>query len=323
MLTICVFCYIGLSTNCSAKCHLADKIKSIHDGLHLLDQVTRWSNENQLNVSCYYEIGKGCFFLFVKQNEPVLLKKALDYLAFSVKNLSKNDPIYTECYALNAYLGFLYQFRPVFLNCGYEPVTYFINELAEDCLHYNIRVEKNKLLQLTHIMKNYYQAEKEIKQDPSPDSFEKMFDILADIKSWGLQNVSDMREAYKAWQQYFEHLTDTHKMHCNSFEKALTALSRAKKELLFVKDNRSACGSFVNCRFYAFQDEVRKQISQRKTVNLQRDCLNIWQNYYQQAQMRCKNESINPVPEIKQDLFLMQQDVDQLLNQHRTKDKHL
>jgi len=293
-----------------ARCPMKNEIRSIHDSDLLLNKVSYWSKNKQLNANCYFEIGKSSFFLFVKTGQSDLLKNALNCLDFSTKNLSYNDSIYQQCDILNAYVSYLFQFKPDFSQRGYDPVMYLNNELKNDCIHYQISTEKKLLLKQTNIMKQYFQTEMILKTNPNKKRFENMLKILNDIEQMGILNVNKLRDAYHAWQQYFSQLTQIHKeplIDCHAFVLPLKALYQAKKSLSFVKDNRNACKSYVNCQFNACLNEMKTKITQNNVKHFRYDgYLKKWRNNFNLAILKCEENKVYPVDEIDQYLHLTQ-----------------
>ena len=294
-----IFLLFGIFNNTDAKCNIKQEIRAIYNGNTLINRIPVWSKRNALNANCYYEIGRSCFFLFVKNHEQALLTNALDFLAFSSKNLSRHDSIYNQCHTLNAYVNFLYGFQPDFITSGYNPVTYLNDELAKDCIHYQITVEKEILFKQALIMNQYYHAAEVLQQNPSSNAFENMFHILASIKKMDTQKMTKIRAAYQSWQQYFFQLKQIHQkgiMDCHMYERAINALYLAKTILPFVKDNRNVCKSYAHCRFNACQNAMRNHFTKHSIAGFQYDeYLATWRKNYNHAIAICEENKQNPL----------------------------
>ena len=299
----CCFLVIFSLSSVWAQCQLKKEIQSIHDAATLMNNVLIWSQQKKLNVYCHFEIGKKYFVLFLKNQRFDVLNHALEYINFSSKNMSKQDEQFKKCNMLNAYLGYLYQFNPDFLNTGFDPITFFDDKLSKECMDYQIISEKKILLKQAQLMQQYYHAMKQIIKNPTPEQFEIMFDILNNIEQTGLQKVPEMRTAYHTWQQYFVYLNQTdnaQSYHCRSLEMALNNLYQAQKKLPFLTDNRSACISYVNCQFDECQKTLPINISQLNMPDEYSNYLTTWRNNYDLALALCNNNAENPVPVVKQ-----------------------
>jgi len=304
-----------------SQCLLREEIRSIRDGIELLNHIPKWLKKNQLLVDGYYEIGKQCFILYAENHNAQLLNHSLKYVAYSSENLSVQDSVYHECCQLNYFLSFLYRFNNACVNKGFNPYEY-LNQFNIECKTKKIDIDYKFLVNLIHMMSRYYQTEKILKENLSPQAFDKMDTVLTSIDQLGIENASEMRMAYQSWRRYFSYLNRAIQEHkekkCHLLEMSLNTLHLAQKKLSFAKDDRNVCIDYVNCRFNSCEIMVSKQLSRMDIQHLNNaNIRKIWQKHLNLAIPLCNKKTDDLVKLINIYANQAKMGMEQMLKQSR------